>query len=107
MKIPKSLKVGGIIYKIEKKRVLDKGENKFSGVAKHRQAIIKIALYDNEGELYDKRKLEECFIHEILHCVDDIYNNQKLDEDMVERLSQGLYQVLKDNKLLVDFHKEG
>ena len=99
MNIPKTLKVGGIVYKVIKKKMLDKGETKFSGVARHRQAEIKIALYDNEGEPYDKQKFEECFMHELLHCVDDIYNNQKLKEDTIDRLSQGLYQVLKDNKL--------
>jgi len=100
MEIPKVLKVGGIKYKIERKRTLDRGENKYSAVAKHRQAIIRIAFFDNEGEPYDQQKIEECFMHELLHCVDDVYNNQKLKEDMVDRLSQGLYQVLKDNKLL-------
>ena len=100
MKIPKTLKVGGIVYKIIEKKMLDGEESKFSGVAKHRQAEIKIALSDNEGMPYDRQKYEECFMHELLHCVDDIYNNQAIEEKMIDRLSQGLYQVLKDNNLL-------
>lgn len=99
MNIPKTLKVGGITYKIEKKRILSKEDAKFSAVAKHRQALIKIAL-NYEGEAYDIQKIEECFIHEVLHCIDSVYNNQKLDEDTIDRISQGLYQVLKDNRML-------
>ena len=99
MNIPKTLKVGGIIYKVIKKKILDRGERKYSGLARHRQAIIEITTHDNEGEPYDKQKLEECFMHEVLHCVDDIYNDQKLEEEEVNHLSQGLYQVFKDNKI--------
>ena len=100
MKLSKTLKVGGITYKVEKRKRLSRENSKFSAIAKHRQAIIEIALNDEEGEAYSVQKLEETFMHELLHCVDNIYNNQNLDEATVDRLSQGLYQVLKDNKLL-------
>lgn len=99
MRIPKTLKVGGIKYKVEKHRVLDKDTGKFSAIAKHRQAVIKLGL-TFEGEAYDIQKIEESFMHELIHCVDSVYNNQSLNEDTVDRLSQGLYQVLKDNHLL-------
>lgn len=99
MKIPKTLKVGGITYKVIKRSRFSKGDSKFSGLAKHSQATVELAL-DFEDVPFDIQKVEECFIHELLHCVDNIYNNQKLDEDTVDRLSQGLYQVLKDNNLL-------
>lgn len=36
-------------------------------------------------------------MHEILHAVDKNYNNGSLSEKALSRLSQGLYQVLKDN----------
>lgn len=100
MRIPKTLKVGGIKYKVERKQALLKRDSKFAAMAKHRQALIEIALIDQEGEPYNIQKVEECFIHELLHCIDSVYNNQKLDEDTIDRFSQGLYQVLKDNKLL-------
>ena len=99
MRIPKTLKVGGIDYKVIKRKILVGEARKFFAVAKHRQATIEIASTYNE-EAYSTQKIEECFIHELVHCVDEIYNNQKLDEPTVERLSQGIYQTLKDNGML-------
>jgi hypothetical protein len=42
-------------------------------------------------------QLEASLIHEILHAL-----NICLDEERVEFLSQGLYQVIKDNDLVFD-----
>ena len=51
------------------------------------------------GKFNHDRKLQ-IFIHELLHAIDYVYNANKFkDDDTIERLSQGLYQVLKDNKL--------
>ncbi len=41
--------------------------------------------------------IEKSLMHEIIHMVDAIYNDSKLNETSTERMSQGLYQVLKDN----------
>ena len=98
MKIPDKLKVGGITYKVIKKNTFKGKDNEFSGLANHKQTTIEIAL-THEDEPYDTQKIEECFIHEILHCIDSVYNNQALEEAVINRLSQGLYQVLKDNNL--------
>jgi len=98
LRIPSKLKVGGVTYDVVKKKKFTHKNIEFSGFAKHRQALIELAL-TCEGEEYNEQKIDECFIHELLHCIDDIYNSQKLKEDTISRLSQGLYQVLKDNKL--------
>ena len=37
------------------------------------------------------------FWHEVVHVVDEVYNNDGLTEEQVLRLSEGLYQVLADN----------
>ena len=99
MNIPKSVKVGGMDYKVVKSKSFN-GDNdcQFSGLAKHKETEIHLATSLN-NEPYSTQKIEECFFHEVLHCVDVVYNCQKLDEDTVSRLSQGLYQVLKDNKI--------
>lgn len=98
MKIPKKVKIGGFIYKIIRKKEFAGSDAGFSGTAKHNQTEIELSR-SHKGELYNAQKIEECFMHEIVHCVDVVYNGQKFDEDTVDRLSQGLYQVLKDNKL--------
>ena len=98
MNIPNKLKVGGVTYKVIKKKTFRGKDNDYSGLAKHKQATIDIAL-THEDEPYDIQKIEECFIHELLHCVDAVYNGQNLTEEVIGRLSNGLYQVLKDNKI--------
>ena len=98
MKIPETLKVGGLVYKIVHVDSFMGSDSQYSGLAKHSTACIEIARECPDGS-FDKQKIEECFMHELLHCIDSVYNNQKLDEDTIGRLSQGLYQVLKDNKI--------
>ncbi len=44
-----------------------------------------------------KQEIEESIMHEITHQVNTYYNNGMLKEAQVKRLSQGFYQVLKDN----------
>jgi len=58
--------------------------------------VIKIA---NKSHGYKRMKseIEESIMHEITHLVDGYYNNHSLNEKQVVRLSQGFYQVLKDN----------
>jgi len=58
---------------------------------------IKISQGDCAGQKLAEGKIEELFLHELLHIVDDVYNASALDEPTVKRLGQGLYQVLKDN----------
>jgi len=36
------------------------------------------------------------FLHEVLHAIDEVYNDAKLSERSVEHISQGLYQVARD-----------
>ena len=95
MKIPDKVKVGGKDYKIVWNDELLTNEG-FNGLACHRELIIYLCkIY--RGDKLAKSNIEEVFLHEIIHAVDTVYNNHSLDEDTVDRLSQGLYQVLKDN----------
>jgi len=98
MKIPKTLKVGGMVYTVKQGHQFS--ENELVGQADHRQLEIRLIDKEFAGRPYAQSKIEECFIHELLHCVDCVYNNNKLTEDTVGNLSQGLYQVLKDNGML-------
>ena len=53
-------------------------------------------------------KLDEIFLHEVLHRINDVYNTEKLNEETIIRISEGLMQVLKDNKLFREKNrKEG
>jgi len=87
MKIPKKIKVGGHIYKIElvDSEVLD---NDCGKVNKSRNVIqIRKDLPQSQ--------LEETLIHELVHTINFDWN-----EERVEFVSNAIYQILKDNKWL-------
>lgn len=79
----KSIKVGGITYKIEKREL--------EGVMGKTDFTKSIIYLD---EKLNKEQEQATLIHEILHCV-----NNQLSEKDVEYLAQSLYQIIKDNKL--------
>ena len=97
MKIPKKIKVGGLEYKVLQGYAFK--ETELMGQVSHSQTEIRLNNIDPYGVQYPNQKKEECFVHEIIHAIDSVYNNNSLEEKTVDRLSQGLYQVLKDNKL--------
>ena len=95
MKIPDKLKVGGQVYKVVWDDKLLSNEDCI-GLARHNQLTIYLCKIFRGGKLA-KTIIEENLLHEIIHTVDVTYNNHSLDEKTVDRLSEGLYQVLKDN----------
>lgn len=94
--IPSTLKIGGHTYKVLKNYHFSQNTN-LCAQAGHDEMEIRISGLTLSGKLRPRSTLEESFLHEILHCVDLVYNNAKLDENTISNLSQGLYQVLKDS----------
>lgn len=99
MKIPKKLKVGGLIWEIAED----------NNVAEEGQCFASTHPYTQKFFIDPKisqQKKEQSLIHEILHAVwwtNGIRSRKELsdhEEFIVDSLSQGLYQVLKDAKLL-------
>lgn len=90
MKIPKILKVGGIIYTIEIVEKID-------GAA----AMIH---FDEEKIRVQKAKedfMNQAFWHEIFHAI-----NGELRETDVEFLAVSLYQIITDNPELFEKSKK-
>jgi hypothetical protein len=89
IKVPKQLKVGG--YTVD---VLflnhddDLRERAFLGECHH--VIKKIRVETS----ISKETTTETFIHEILHQVNHVYNNDELSEESITRMSNGFHQVL-------------
>lgn len=83
MKIPKSLKIGGLTYKIEEVDEVDDGDS--AGKIVGTKQLIQIGHATND---YMKLTL----VHEILHAI-----NAEVKESEIEFLAQALYQVIKDN----------
>lgn len=99
MKIPRKLKVGGFVYSILRDEKVS-GHSDTYGTTHLGTQTINIAP-DLNGA-----KTEATFLHEVLHAIWHTYGlkeagfDRKQEEQIVEALSNGIYQVFKDNKLL-------
>lgn len=94
----KEVKVGGFVYKMDYSYAF-KERGDLSGQANLTGLTIRVCDRDAGGEPYAKEKLAEITLHEILHCIDSVYNDNSLEDRQVHCLANGLYQVFKDNDL--------
>jgi len=101
MRIPKQLKVAGHIYKVKYPYIFREDPN-LQGQSDLILKEIRLSDVTKSGAKIPMALVMNCLCHEILHCVDYEYNNQSLEEDAVMRLANGLYQVLRDNRLHFD-----
>ena len=90
------IKIGGHNYSV----FYVKGNHKEKGIENYGK------IYHDAKKIYidkdiAKSQQEETLLHEILHAIDQIYNNHSLSEKQIESMSEGLYQVLKDNKTIL------
>ena len=99
IKIPKQIKVGGHMYKVIYPYHFKERTDRI-GACDFIKSEIVIGDDDGNGEKRGQSTIEQTFFHEMLHAIDKVYNANKLEEETVERLSEGLYQVLKDSNLL-------
>ncbi len=98
MKIPNQVKVGGKHYQISYPYLFAEREDRLGQTNNHTN---KIFIADQSGNKpIAIENIEETFFHEIIHAIDWVYNGGQLEEEVVSRLSEGLYQVLSDNNLL-------
>lgn len=92
MKIPKEIKIGGLVYKVEQKNLRRDEVEDNSGYCRVNGEYIAI-----NSELTDNVK-ESTLLHEILEAIN--FNHQlELTHSTIMTLEATLYQVLKDNKL--------
>ncbi len=98
MKIPDHLTVGGHLYKVLRDYKFKERQD-IHGQTDHTALEIRLCESDLAGK-FATSKIECNFIHELIHAVDNTYNNAALKEEDVVRLAEGLYQVLKVNDML-------
>ncbi len=103
MKIPKKLKVGAHTYEVKLTKPKDN---------ERRRSNWGITFIEEKRILIDKElpqsQIEETFLHEILHCCVhqarinyDIDDKKELtEEQIIDRLTPHLHEVLKNNNLL-------
>jgi len=99
MKIPKQVKIGGHTYKVLYPYQFKERSDVF-GTCNSARNEIRLTNLDGNGFKLPMDVIEQNFIHELLHAISIVYYNDNLEEKTVEVLSQGLYQVLSDNKML-------
>lgn len=87
MKIPSKLKIGGHIIAVE---VVKKTDNNNCGEWQPFENRIQLDANQPQSQL------EVTLLHEIIHAI----NISIEDHALVESLSQQLYQVMVDNKLV-------
>jgi len=91
MKIPKTLKIGGHIVKIDYTQDLE-NDNGNSDFSKNLISICKTLPQDQK---------ESTLIHEILHFLNSTLGGENtLSHCLLDSLAEQIYQVLKDNNLL-------
>ena len=90
MSIPKEIKIGGMQYAVTEKDTVDNNAQCY-GVCVYHDTHIEI-----KKELSAERK-EQTLIHEMMHGVFFESGFEDHEEEVVNRVSAVLYQVLKDN----------
>ncbi|HLR69440.1 MAG TPA: ImmA/IrrE family metallo-endopeptidase [Virgibacillus sp.] len=88
MKLPKQIKVAGVHYDIE----LVEDDEK-CGSCSYDSLLLRV------DPRLKAEKRQQVFIHELLHSI--FYESGYIDheEEMVDRVSRVLFQVLKDNDI--------
>lgn len=101
MRIPATLKVAGKTYEVLNPYVFTERDC-VQGTTDHGTNTIRLSGVTPTGVERARENVEETFLHELLHVVDLLFNNDALEEASLTRLSEGLYHALKDNGLLAE-----
>ena len=94
MKIPESVRIGGVEYAIRYEKNLRDGNNLLLGQISYDDCHI--ALSETDGTSHQKRC--QTLWHEILHGIRDHAGLEiENEEEIVDMFAKGIYQVLQDN----------
>jgi len=90
MNIPKKVKIGGKVYKVEITNNLDLGNSNCSAEIDYCNLVIRV-------KPQAKQKMECDFMHEVIHAIFDHLGYSEQDEKKVDELASALYMVIQDN----------
>lgn len=90
MNIPKSVKVGGKVYKVIITDKLESGTENYTAEIDYRKVEIRITNTT-------KQRMEADFTHELVHALLDNLGYSNHDEKEVDEMANALYAVIKDN----------
>lgn len=96
IKIPPELKIGGHTFKIVNNSDLD--SDGLRARIDFKRLVISIHPHKKSSVK------AQGFIHEIMHSIDYIYLNRRIDnDDIIEPLAEGLWQLLEQLGIEFDF----
>ena len=90
MKIPETLKVGGMTYIVNITDNVSYGSANVAGEIDYRQGRIMICPLSRE-------RMERTFFHEMLHAILDHLGYAEHDEQQLDALANALHMVFTDN----------
>lgn len=95
MKIPKTIRIDSIFYRVEKEdKLIADGKEAF-GTINYKKKIIKL-----NTDISEEQEIKQTLWHEIIHGIIHERNfdfEKTPEETIVDELSKGIYQVLLDN----------
>lgn len=92
MNIPKTVKIGGIEYKVIYEEMPCRGDANIDGQIRYSTAEISLRSTD----AYSKDYTDYAFIHECVHGIIAFMEIEN-SEELVCKLSKGLHMFIKDN----------
>jgi len=95
IKIPKRIRIGGFVYKFR----LDKRAHDDLEAASRWGQHGGLAHTIDLDRAANPDQFSKSALHELLHGVDHVYNGDKLSEEAIQNLSQGLFQVFEQLKV--------
>ena len=98
MKIPKTLKIGGLVFEVKIEHGVVAGrEDVALGLCDTNLCVIKI------DKVLGQSLKESVLLHEILEAINAMHELQ-LPHNAITTLETALYQILKDNRLLKEWY---
>lgn len=93
MKIPNSVRIGGVDYEVKMVETLNDGTHMLDGQIDYCNSVIELKPNERNHQV----KCQTLW-HEIVHgiCYDRDLSIRD-NEDLVDALAKGIYQVLQDN----------
>ena len=90
MNIPKKIKIGGKVYKVEITDKLYSGTENCSAEIVYTDLVIRVTPQAQS-------KMEADFLHEVIHGIYSHLGYVEHDEKQIDELAQALYMVIQDN----------
>lgn len=96
MKVAEKVKVAGVTYNVVEKPFIEIDSSRdYQGACFYSDLEISVL-----SDISDERK-EQVFVHELTHAIFYEAGYAEQDEEMIDRVSKVLHQVLKENNKLV------